>query len=136
MLKYTIIPLFAPIFERNLVPDFIIRIAIRIQLHMYTKKVYSLNNEERMNEKMKFIKEISNMEIAIAQDDANDQHYEVSHEFHKLVLGKYLKYSSGYWVSNKTTLDQSEIMMLGLYCERAEIKDGMRILDLGCGWGR
>lgn len=66
---------------------------------------------------------------------ANEQHYEVPAEFFLKVLGPYLKYSCGYWPSSRTTFDESETAMLELYCERAQLRDGMKIVDLGCGWG-
>ena len=37
--------------------------------------------------------------------------------------------------SKSTTLDEAEVAMLSLYCERAQLKDGQSVLDLGCGWG-
>ena len=40
-------------------------------------------------------------------------------------------YSSGYWPSPTTTLAESEVAMLELYCERAKIEDGMHLIDLG-----
>jgi cyclopropane-fatty-acyl-phospholipid synthase len=48
-----------------------------------------------------------------------------------MVLGPCLKYSSGYWPTANTTLAESEIYMLEIYCERAQLKDGMSIIDLG-----
>ena len=50
---------------------------------------------------------------------ANEQHYEVPDEFYHAVLGPYLKYSSGFWKDEKTTLAESEIYMLDMYIERA-----------------
>ena len=50
-------------------------------------------------------------------------------------MGKYLKYSCGYWHDGKEELDESEEEMLKITCERAQIKDGQQILELGCGWG-
>ena len=50
---------------------------------------------------------------------ANEQHYEVPDEFYYAVLGPYLKYSSGFWKDENTTLAESEIYMLDLYIERA-----------------
>lgn len=84
---------------------------------------------------MSFISDIKKMGIAIEQQKANEQHYEVPDDFYQLVLGPYLKYSSGYWPSPATTLPQSEIAMLEMYCARAGIEDGMALIDLGCGWG-
>jgi cyclopropane-fatty-acyl-phospholipid synthase len=55
--------------------------------------------------------------------------------FFELVLGRHLKYSSGYYQDTADTLDQAEANMLRLTAERAELEDGDRILELGCGWG-
>ena len=73
--------------------------------------------------------------IALVPEKANEQHYEVPPEFFEFVLGSNLKYSSGYWPAGVLSLNDSEIAMLKLSCERAEIKDGQSILELGCGWG-
>jgi len=73
--------------------------------------------------------------IAIATGAANDQHYEVPASFFECVLGTHLKYSCGYWTETTSGIDESEAAMLALCAERAGIRDGMRVLDLGCGWG-
>ncbi|XP_020250566.1 (S)-coclaurine N-methyltransferase-like [Asparagus officinalis] len=75
------------------------------------------------------------MPIAIETDKAKTQHYELPTSFFKLVLGKQLKYSCCYFPDKSTTLDDAENAMLELYCERAQVKDGQSILDVGCGWG-
>eukprot|EP00897_Mesotaenium_endlicherianum_P005647 jgi/Mesen1/510/ME000104S10602 len=75
------------------------------------------------------------MPIAINTQDANEQHYEVPTEFYQLFLGKHLKYSSCYFKTPTTTLDDAEEAMLALYCERAQLQDGQEVLELGCGWG-
>lgn len=73
--------------------------------------------------------------VAVATDEANAQHYALPPEFLECLLGPNLKYSCAYWPPGVTELGQAERHMLDLYCERAQISDGMRILDLGCGWG-
>lgn len=73
--------------------------------------------------------------IAPIPDKANAQHYEVPAGFFQYVLGPRLKYSCCRWPSGVSTLAEAEEAMLRLTCERAEITDGMRVLDLGCGWG-
>ena len=73
--------------------------------------------------------------LAIATDDANEQHYELPPAFFEKVLGKHLKYSCAFWPDAVQTLDHAEAAMLTLTCARAELADGMDILELGCGWG-
>ena len=73
--------------------------------------------------------------IAEVPEKANEQHYELPAEFLGIVLGPRRKYSGCLWEEGTTTLQRAEDTMLALSCERAQVRDGMRILDLGCGWG-
>jgi cyclopropane-fatty-acyl-phospholipid synthase len=82
-----------------------------------------------------FVRELDRSPIALVPDVANEQHYEVPPEFFREVLGARLKYSSGYWPAGVSTLDEAESAMLALSCERAQLADGQRVLELGCGWG-
>jgi cyclopropane-fatty-acyl-phospholipid synthase len=72
---------------------------------------------------------------ALATLEANQQHYEVPARFYELVLGPNLKYSCALFSEGCSDLAQAEAAMLELYLERAQVEDGQRILDLGCGWG-
>jgi cyclopropane-fatty-acyl-phospholipid synthase len=63
------------------------------------------------------------------------QHYEVPPAFFEQVLGRHMKYSCALWTPGVRTLDEAEEAMLARTCERAGIRDGMDVLDLGCGWG-
>lgn len=69
--------------------------------------------------------------IAINTDDANTQHYEVGTGVLSESLGPRMKYSCCLYPKGGETLAQAEIAMLELYVERAGLKDGMRIFDLG-----
>jgi cyclopropane-fatty-acyl-phospholipid synthase len=82
-----------------------------------------------------FSQKLRTMPIALVPEKANEQHYEVPPAFYKLTLGKHLKYSSAYFAEGVTNLDTAEEAMLNLTCQRAELQDGMKILELGCGWG-
>ncbi len=73
--------------------------------------------------------------LAIATDKANEQHYEVPPAFYEQVLGGHLKYSCAWFGEGIDDLDAAESAMLELTCARAQLKDGMDILELGCGWG-
>lgn len=78
---------------------------------------------------------LSQSPIAVLTDKANEQHYEVASEFYLHCLGPRLKYSSCYYPKGNESLAQAEEEMLKLYEVRAGIQDGMKILELGCGWG-
>ena len=120
---------------RGLIPDAAVRSGIR---HLLSAKLHEEAHgdiEERDRRFAAFRAGLDGSPIAINTADANDQHYQVPTEFYLQVLGPRLKYSSGYWPSRHTTFAESEEAMLELTCARAQLKDGQKILELGCGWG-
>ena len=69
--------------------------------------------------------------IAINTSDANEQHYEVGTGVLSESLGPRMKYSCCLYPKGGETLAQAEIAMLEMYVQRAGLKDGMKIFDLG-----
>ncbi|MBX9743444.1 MAG: class I SAM-dependent methyltransferase [Chthoniobacterales bacterium] len=120
---------------KNLIPDPIIRFGIRGRLANHLALFERLTCEERQELLMQHVASLKQSPIAIDTEKANEQHYEMPTLFFEQVLGKHKKYSSGYWDASVHNLDEAEARMLQLTCERAEIKNGDRILELGCGWG-
>jgi cyclopropane-fatty-acyl-phospholipid synthase len=116
--------------ESGLLPDPLIKAGIR---RLLRDRISSL--DARSDAEPEIARRMSESPIAVATDTANDQHYELPPFFFELVLGRHLKYSSCVWVAGVDSLDEAEAATLALTCERAEIRDGMKILDLGCGWG-
>jgi cyclopropane-fatty-acyl-phospholipid synthase len=121
--------------ERALLPDFLVRFGIRRLLKQRLVEEDRGDPESQQQHLMKLIARLRQSPIAINTADANEQHYELPCAFFELVLGKHLKYSSGYYRNTAETLDQAEANMLALTAERARLADGDRILELGCGWG-
>jgi cyclopropane-fatty-acyl-phospholipid synthase len=121
--------------DRDLVPDPVIRIAIRRLLRQRLREEDQGNPERQQAHLMSVISRLKASPIAIETSAANDQHYEVPARFFELVLGRHLKYSSALWLESTRTLDQAEEAMLALTIERARLADGQRVLELGCGWG-
>ncbi|MEO6788293.1 MAG: cyclopropane-fatty-acyl-phospholipid synthase family protein [Chthoniobacteraceae bacterium] len=121
--------------ETNLIPDALIRAGIRRLLAGTLREHRRANVEDQRAALLAHIAGLKQSPIAIQTRDANEQHYEVPTRFYQLCLGKRLKYSSGLWTDGITTLDAAEEKMLTLTCERADLADGQRILELGCGWG-
>ncbi len=78
--------------------------------------------------------------VALHTQAANEQHYEVPAAYYELVLGPQLKYSCALWgdaadPASPGALAAAEEAMLAVTAERAALRDGQRILELGCGWG-
>lgn len=127
--------LLLPAVYSGLVPTYFIRLGIRLRCRDHLAILKQEGAEADHAKKMEIIAGLREMPTAIATDEANDQHYEVPAAFYDLSLGPRKKYSSGLWPNKNTTFEESEVAMLEKYCERAQLKDGMSIVDLGCGWG-
>jgi cyclopropane-fatty-acyl-phospholipid synthase len=121
--------------EKGFLPDHLIRLGIR-RLNWKRLKCETHGGIERQRLATKsFIEAMKEAPIAISIDKANLQHYELPPSFFSKVLGKHMKYSGNFWKPGVDSLDQAETHMLALTCQRAQIEDGMEILELGCGWG-
>ena len=121
--------------ETNVVPDPLIRLGIRRLLAETLRDKSHHDPERRQDALMAHIAGLKRSPIAVQTRDANVQHYEIPTRFYQLVLGKRLKYSSALWTADVPDLDRAEERMLDLTCARAELENGQRILELGCGWG-
>lgn len=121
--------------EKGQIPDAAIRFGIRKLCRDRLLELETGSLEKNMEKFEQHRKELLVSPLAIHTKAANEQHYEVPAEYFHECLGKNLKYSSCYWPRPNMTLEDAEEEALSISCERAEIKDGMRILELGCGWG-
>jgi cyclopropane-fatty-acyl-phospholipid synthase len=82
-----------------------------------------------------FARAMSRYPIAEHAQTANCQHYELPPAFFALALGARRKYSCCLYESDEATLDQAETRALEETAAHADLADGQRILELGCGWG-
>ncbi len=121
--------------ERGWLPDAAIRGGIHHLCAQRLKPFHALTPEQARDAESRYRDALRQSPVAVNTDDANKQHYELPPEFFTRVMGKNLKYSSGFWSENCNSLDESEDAALEETCRRAELKDGQRILELGCGWG-
>lgn len=121
--------------ERGWLPDFLVRRGIRFLLAQRLAEESAggaLGHERRVAD---LRASLAHGPIAEKTDHANRQHYEVPAGFYQRALGHRLKYSGCYWPPGVATLDGAEDAALALACDHAELIDGQRILELGCGWG-
>ncbi len=121
--------------ERGLIPDFLIRLGIRRLLRGRLARQNRGHCRLQQEDKLHMVQEMCRSPVALHTTEANEQHYEVPPEFFVEVLGPRLKYSSCYYDGGVADLGEAEEHMLALTCERAELENGMDILELGCGWG-
>lgn len=121
--------------EKGFVPDPLIRMGIRVLNRRRLRAEDKESEESRRLALGEFVAALRASPIAVETRKANEQHYEVPSSFFRQVLGKRMKYSGCYWPDGVETLDEAEEAMLDLTCRRAQIENGMEILDLGCGWG-
>ncbi len=120
--------------ERGYVPDFLVRREIRRLVRERLHEQRRGTQAMREARKAALIEALGRSPVALHVDVANAQHYEVPTQFFQIVLGRHLKYSACLW-RDGDDLDTAEANMLALYAERMDLRDGQRVLDLGCGWG-
>jgi cyclopropane-fatty-acyl-phospholipid synthase len=69
---------------------------------------------------------------------AISHHYDLGNEFYRIVLGESMTYSCGYWASEpgpSVGLTQAQFAKCDLVARKLGLTRGMRVLDVGCGWG-
>jgi cyclopropane-fatty-acyl-phospholipid synthase len=120
--------------ERGWLPDSVIRWGVRRLCSLRLKELRA-GNISAPAEVTRFAEELKRSPVAIETKAANFQHYEIPAGFFNLVLGPHRKYSCAYWPENCQSLAEAENKALEISVQRAEIEDGHKILELGCGWG-
>jgi cyclopropane-fatty-acyl-phospholipid synthase len=66
--------------------------------------------------------------------EVGERHYDLGNDLYAAMLGKRMVYSCGYW-REATGLDAAQEAKLDLACRKLGLEPGMRLLDIGCGWG-
>ena len=120
------------ILDGGYLPQAVIRYGIRRQLRDRLNIIQTTSLEKAYESKMKYVKALRVRPIAVETAAANMQHYEVGTGVLQACLGPRMKYSCCLYPKGTETLGQAEVEMLEAYVEKAELADGMRILDLGC----
>jgi cyclopropane-fatty-acyl-phospholipid synthase len=121
--------------QRNLLPDPVLRFGSWVGVHTRIRREARGGVEAQEQRVRELVTRMSTGPIAEEVAAANEQHYELPAEFFGLFLGPRRKYSGCLWADGVRDLAGAEEAMLELTCARAQIADGMDVLDLGCGWG-
>jgi cyclopropane-fatty-acyl-phospholipid synthase len=62
-------------------------------------------------------------------------HYDLGNGFFAAMLDRRMTYTCAYWQSGARTLDEAQEAKLDMVCRKLQLQPGMRVLDIGCGWG-
>lgn len=63
-----------------------------------------------------------------------EHHYDIGNDLYQRMLDRLMVYSCGYW-KEAGTLDEAQEAKLDLACRKLQLEPGMRVVDIGCGWG-
>ncbi|CAN7640224.1 cyclopropane-fatty-acyl-phospholipid synthase [Pseudorhodoferax sp. LjRoot39] len=121
--------------EQGRLPDRVVRSGIRHLLRQRLAELHSGDAEAGAQRTQDFVAQMRSAALAPLPEKANEQHYEVPAAFFAQVLGPHRKYSSCHWPPGVNTLAEAEATALATTCSRAQLQDGQRVLELGCGWG-
>ncbi len=119
----------------GLLPDRLLRLGSRIWLERRSRSVLRGGVEAQERRIQALLARMNSGPIADPPEVANAHYHGLPTRFFELILGPRLKYSGCLWSLGTDSLAEAEEAMLELTCQRAGVRDGMRILDLGCGWG-
>ena len=67
--------------------------------------------------------------------EAIAHHYDVGNDFYEILLGESMAYTCAVYESTETTLEQAQYNKHDLVARKLGLEAGMRLLDVGCGWG-
>jgi cyclopropane-fatty-acyl-phospholipid synthase len=73
---------------------------------------------------------------AVRRAFGNGQHhYDIGNDLYEAMLDRRMLYTCALWSTGARTLDEAQEAKLELVCKKVGLRPGMRVLDLGCGWG-
>jgi cyclopropane-fatty-acyl-phospholipid synthase len=75
-----------------------------------------------------------NFQGQVRSREVIQKHYDLGNDLFQAMLDSRMNYSCGYWKGAKS-LEEAQVNKLELVCQKLMLKPGMRLLDIGCGWG-
>ncbi len=107
-------------------------------LDQFFNKVLRVDLDEKVKGKNVLLNilraKVINMQSKEKAFDVGKRHYDIGNELYRQMLDKRMTYTCGYW-KNAKNLDDAQESKLELTCNKIKLKEGMKILDIGCGWG-
>ena len=109
------------------------------RLDIFFQRVVSAGLEKKLPHHLKDTLRIAAARLTNLQSKkrawiVGKEHYDLGNDLFTLMLDPYMKYSCGYW-KDAATLEEAQEAKLRMICEKLQLKPGMKLLDIGCGWG-
>ena len=103
-----------------------------------TDKLLRANLEEQIHDWRTLLHvaaaRVLNLQSPARAFQAGERHYDIGNDLYGAMLGESWSYTCGYW-QNASTLDEAQRAKLDLVCRKLGLRPGMKVLELGCGWG-
>ena len=77
---------------------------------------------------------LTNMQSSSRAYEVGERHYDLGNDLYEAMLDKRLNYTCAYW-KDACNLDEAQEAKLDLVCRKIGLKEGMHVLEFGCGWG-
>jgi cyclopropane-fatty-acyl-phospholipid synthase len=102
-------------------------------------KIISAGIDEKIRRKLSvliplFMARLFNLQSKRRAFIIGENHYDLGNDLFQSMLDKRMNYSCAYW-KDATSLDEAQENKLELICRKICLEPGMRVLDIGCGWG-
>ncbi len=109
------------------------------ELDVFFEKILRIDVESNMHIPLRFkvqqlLLRLINQQTKFRAKQVAEVHYDLGNDLFHAMLDKRMIYSCGYWKEAKT-LEDAQTAKLELICQKLQLKPGMRLLDIGCGWG-
>ncbi len=109
-------------------------------LDSFVTQALSANIDEKIKPTFKLVTQLAKAKLLNFQSSGRAYknaraHYDIGNDLYQPMLGPTMAYSCGYWDKGAKTLDQAQIAKYQLICNKLGLKRGMKLLDVGCGWG-
>jgi cyclopropane-fatty-acyl-phospholipid synthase len=109
------------------------------QLDEFFNRIWHANLVERVKGNWRLLFHVAGAKFFNLQSRrrafiVGEKHYDIGNDLFVPMLGRTMAYSCGYW-RNAKSLDEAQEAKFDVICRKIGLKPGMKILDIGCGWG-
>ncbi|HAT8673825.1 cyclopropane fatty acyl phospholipid synthase [Legionella pneumophila] len=109
------------------------------RIDLFISKLINANLESKIKINFKlafnvFLSKILNLQTQKRSLHVGRQHYDRGNDLFQIMLDSNMNYTCGYW-RKAENLEQAQLDKLDLTCRKLCLKPGMKLLDIGCGWG-